>query len=68
MEKTLLLHTLPKEHPDRTKKLSGVSIKNRHGAGVWNVVKPSWGIADATYNELGPGWTDNHDFAYPIKE
>jgi len=54
---------LPKEHPDRNRPLSGCFYRSRTGK-VWHEIKPTFGIADNTFNELGTVWTDFDDFSW----
>ncbi len=58
-----LLHTLPPEHPARNAPLAGCYYRWQH-AKKWQVVKPVFGIAGNTFNELGPAWTDNDVFCW----
>lgn len=58
-----LLHTLPPGHELRTKPLAGAQLRNRHST-HWRDITPSWGIAENCYDQLGEGWTNNHDFRF----
>lgn len=31
----------------------------------WREVLPSWHISEATYNDLGPTWTSEHEWRFP---
>lgn len=59
-----LLHTLPGGHPDRNRPLVGCLYRWKH-AKSWREVKPTFGIARVTYNDLGDAWTANDVFCWP---
>lgn len=59
----VLLHTLPHDHPDRNRSLVGCYYKWKFGV-MWNEIKPAFGIANSTYNQLSESWTDNDFFTW----
>jgi len=56
-------NTLPCDHPYRNRPLAGCWYRWVKG-GPWRAILPSFGIAKATYNDLGPQWTDNCIFSW----
>jgi len=58
-----LLNDLPPDHPDRNRSLLGARYRWQLGK-TWREVKPGFGIAQSTYNDLGPAWTDNDVFTF----
>lgn len=61
------LHELPVDHPDRNRPLARCFYRWRE-AKTWREVKPTFGIAKKTYNDLGPSWTDFDVFAFEIAD
>lgn len=59
---TQLLAYLPIEHPLRNKPLIdiGAEYQMLTKGQMWHQVKPAYGIAQCTYNQLGPVWINNH--------
>jgi len=66
---TVLLHTLPADHPLRTAPLGKLDAQCRcvptmlpdQKPGAWRDVK-TWYIGRCTYNQLGPSWTETSEF------
>jgi len=58
-----MLHELPKNHPDRNRPLAGCRYRWRKGK-AWKTIKPTFGIAASSYNDLGTAWTDNDVFCW----
>jgi hypothetical protein len=55
----LHLESLPVDHPLRNRPLAKIGAEYRHRQGkVWKRVAPNYRIAQCTYNDLGPAWTD----------
>jgi hypothetical protein len=57
-----MLDELPEEHPLRNMPLADLEAQYQlltAGPG-WRTVKPNFGIANNTFNELGPVWRLNH--------
>ena len=63
MSNQVLLHTLPHDHPERNRPLVGCYYKWKFGV-MWNEIKPAFGIANSTYNQLSESWTDNDFFTW----
>lgn len=57
------LHDLPKDHALRCMPLAGCWYRWNKGKD-WRRVKPSFGIAGSSYNELGPAWTETSVFCW----
>lgn len=51
------LHELPADRPDRNRPLAGMFYRWRQGK-TWREVLDTYAIAGATYNDLGPAWTE----------
>jgi hypothetical protein len=59
----MMLADLPVEHPLRNTALVEIGARYKHhSAKLWSEVKPSFGIADKTFNMLGPAWTQYDDW------
>ena len=56
-----LLHELPAGHELRRLPLLGAQCRNLR-SGVWREIARSWGIASATYDQLGEAWTTTTEF------
>lgn len=56
------LGALPVEHPLRNRPLVdiGAWYQLTPKGAMWHEVKPAFGIARRTYNELGEVWTNHH--------
>lgn len=59
----ILLAALPTQHPDRNRPLAGAWYRWKGGK-TWRQVKPNYGIAGNSFNELSRAWTDNDDFTF----
>jgi hypothetical protein len=59
------LKPLPPEHELRNKPLKGSFYHATNGKFSREVFS-SYGIANKTYNDLGPAWTDNEEFYFEI--
>ena len=59
----VLLNELPHDHAERNRKLEGCWYKFKF-AKDWREIKGSFKIADKTYNDLGPAWTENDIFCW----
>lgn len=61
-----MLASLPTDHPLRNTPLVSIRAQSRWKQSTresdWKSIRPSWGIAKCTYNQLGPSWTDSDDF------
>jgi len=55
------LNLLPEDHPLRNQPLSGFWYKNKV-SGARKEILPSFKIAQKTFNDLGPAWTDFDEF------
>lgn len=55
---SVLLHTLPWEHPLRAQPLVGAHYR-QPGSSKWHVVTPRFKIATLSYNQLGEVWRVN---------
>ncbi len=60
-----LLHELPAGHELRRRPLLGAQCRNLR-SGVWREIARSWGIASATYDQLGEAWTSTTEFRVAI--
>lgn len=60
-ERFQLLHELPAGHDLRRLQLLGAQCRNLRSS-VWRDIGKSWGIASATYDELGEAWTSTTEF------
>lgn len=59
----IYLHDLPTNHTMRNTALAGCWYRWTKGK-EWRQVKPNYGIARATYNDLGPAWTETSVFCW----
>lgn len=57
------LHELPEGHVLRNTPLAGCWYRWTKGKD-WREVKPTFGIAGKTYNDLGPSWADYSVFSW----
>lgn len=57
-----ILHELPTDHPLRNTPLAelGAEYQITTKGQMWHTVRPAYGIARNTYNELGAVWIENH--------
>lgn len=68
----VLLADLPPAHPLRNSPVADIHAQYRHvsdrakGEKGWHDVKPTFHIAKAVYNALGPAWTDFDDWRAPL--
>jgi len=62
-----LLHELPVGHDLRRLPLLGAQCRNLRG-GVWREIARSWGIASASYDQLGEAWTTTTEFRVALSE
>ena len=54
----VILNELPTEHSMRNTPLIAIGAYYQWvGGGPWNEVKPAFGIANKTFNQLGETWT-----------
>ena len=54
------LQELPEDHPLRNTALSTIQARYlNNGSKIWRTVFPSFGIANATFNQLDDVWTSN---------
>jgi len=57
------LKALPIKHPLRNEALSKVKAEYRfEGTKTWFAVKPTFGIAGKTFNELGEAWINKWEW------
>lgn len=57
------LKALPYDHAARNSPLAVIGAEYRfEGTKTWFDVKPSFGIAKNTFNQLGPAWTNKHEW------
>jgi len=61
------LKQLPPEHELRNQPLKG-SFYHATDGKFSREVFSSYGIANKTYNDLGPAWTDNEEFYFVIAD
>lgn len=59
------LHELPTDHPDRNRPLLGFRYTMPGIMAKTTEVTASFGIAKKTYNDLGPVWTEKHQWSAP---
>ena len=60
----LYLNELPENHSLRNRPLAGCWYRELHGGKTWRQIKPTYGIAGNTYNDLGPAWTETSIFCW----
>lgn len=58
------LNDLPQEHPDRNRPLVGAFYRWQHFKKTWKEIMPAFRIAQCTFNDLAPCWTDNDRFTF----
>ena len=63
----IYLKPLPLEHELRNKPLKGSFYHATNGKFSREVFS-SYGIANKTYNDLGPAWTDGEEFYFEIAD
>lgn len=57
----VLLHMLPVGHALRIAPLLGAQCRNLHSK-EWRDIRPSWGIAGDSFDQLGDSWTSTTEF------